>query len=115
MESVTLSGSPAVISPKGRFPLNYSIAGNQHHSNTYFLDPLITEAKKKKKKKEEKERKQVILLSLRTRLHQTVSIAVSLSLPECQMPPSRELKIKVPSKKHTDASITSNPDQKAQP
>lgn len=96
--------------------MNYSIAGNQHHSNTYFLDPLITEAKKKKRRrKEEKERKQVILLSLRTRLHQIVSTAVSLSLPECQMPPSRELKIKVPSKKHTDASITSNPDQRAQP
>ena len=54
LESVTLSGSPAVISPKGRFPLNYSIAGNQHHSNTYFLDPLITEAKKKKIGRERK-------------------------------------------------------------
>ena len=31
------------------------------------------------------------------------------------MSPSRELKIKVPGKKHTDASITSNPDQRAQP
>lgn len=38
--------------------MNYSIAGNQHHSNTYFLDPLITEAKKKKKEEERRRKKE---------------------------------------------------------
>lgn len=117
LESVALSGNPAVISQKGRLPMNYSTLSKSGAPFQHlFSDPLITEAKKKEEEEERRRKKENKSFCF----HQDSSPPNSFHC--CKSEPTRvsnatiqELKIKVPSKKHTDASITSNPDQRAQP